>query len=103
MLQSVKEFFIRREISRLIAEKGCITGAVVWLNAAPGRKRGVAAIFLGVGAAMHHMGWDDWAKHAESGAQLLQYVEPGVDFVGLIMAILGFGHTVIRPTAGTSE
>lgn len=100
MMGKLKEFFLRREITKFVKEQGWITGAFAWLNAAPGRKRGLAALLLGASAALKYLGHVALADHADHAAQVIEQIGPGLDIVGLIMMVIGFGHTVVRPTAG---
>ena len=95
----IKEFFIRREITKLVREQGIFTGVIAWFNAAPGRKRGAAALLFALSAFLKYMGNAAWADHAERAVQVIEAIEPGVDIVGLVMLAIGFRQPVKRATA----
>lgn len=98
MFGQIKEFFLRREISKLVQEQGYVTGVITWFTAVPGRKRGAAALILGVSASMRYLGHAAFSEHMDQAAQFIQDLQPGMDIVGGLMLILGFGHAVKRPT-----
>lgn len=74
-----------------------ITAAIAWLNAAPGRKRGVAAILLGISAAVRAFGHTEAAQAVEAFNEAVQmYVVPGMDIAGFLFAVVGILHAKSR-------
>lgn len=99
MVSKLREFFIRREIGQLIREQGWIAGTVAWFNAAPGRKRGAAALFFALSAGLKYLGHEAWARRADDAVAVINAIEPGVDILALAMLALGFKGPVKRAIA----
>ena len=77
-----------------------LASVITWLNAVPGRKRGVAAALLGLAAALRALGHEHWAGAAETANLWVQtYLVPGADLAGGLMAIVGFLHAAVRRAA----
>jgi hypothetical protein len=74
-----------------------IEKAVEWLNAVPGRKRGLAAILLGASAAVRAFGHTEAAQSIEAINEVAQtYLVPGMDVVGFVFAVVGVWHSKAR-------
>lgn len=69
---------------------GKIAAAIAWLNAVPGRKRGIAAVLLGSSAALRALGHAGIADSLTALDGVVQtYLIPGADVGGMVMAVWG--------------
>lgn len=94
----LRDWLIRKQLTSYLAEAlPTLTKAVLWLNAAPGRKRGVAAALLGAAAALRVLGHAEAAEGATTLNTWVQtYLTPGTDIVGSIIALAGLLHAAVR-------
>ena len=68
---------------------------VEWLNAYPGRKKGVAAILLGFGTSLRVLGLEPDAQALEGFNNIVQGLSTSSDMAGVLMAVWGFVHPLI--------
>lgn len=62
---------------------------IEWLNAVPGRKRGIAAALLALSAILRVYGQAELAGTAEAANEVIQtYIVPGADVLGVILALV---------------
>jgi hypothetical protein len=74
---------------------GPILKGIEWLNAYPGRKRGVAAILLGFGTSLRVFGLEPDAQAIEGFNTIVQGVSTSSDIAGVLMGIWGILHPLI--------
>ena len=93
-----KQWWIERGLRRLLEDNmSQLMKVVTWLNAVPGRKRGVAAVLLGVAAALRTLGHTSLADSVAGANQIAQnYLVPGMDLGGFVMAVVGLWHAKVR-------
>ncbi len=84
---------IKRYLGRNPDMKQKFDAVVTWLNAVPGRKRGIAAALLGIAEVLRVYGHSDYAEITDAINGVIQgYVVPGCDMTGFIFAIVGLVH-----------
>lgn len=87
----VREWFIRREVDGF--ERGHMKqwqAVKDWLNAEPGRKRGVGAVLLGVAAACDYLGKAQVAEGVRALNVAVQSIEATTALSGLAMTVWGW-------------
>lgn len=87
----LRDWLIRREAEGFEREHMKQFQAVKdWLNAEPGRKRGIAAALLGLAAAADALGKVEIAEGARAVNGIVQSIETTTAISGLILAAWGW-------------
>lgn len=87
----LKDFFIRREANGFEKEHEMQWQQIKdWLNAEPGRKRGIGAVLLGLGAALNSLGHPQAAQGAELANEIIQGLSATSSISGVVMAGWGW-------------
>src|ERR1051325_11212100 len=90
LAQKIEAAFIRFKAPGL-GEK--LAAVVAWLNAKPGRKRGVAAAFGAASVILRVYGHTSAADYFTYANDVIQnYVTPGCDLVAITLAFVGWIH-----------
>jgi len=74
---------------------GKLRDVVEWLNAMPGRKRGVAALLLGIGTSLRVLGLEPYAQGIEGFNTLLQGLTTMSDLAGLVVGAWALLHPLL--------
>lgn len=98
LFSGFKEAIAKRAVVKALEKHMSKVKAVIdWLNAEPGRKRGIAAALLAGAAALRALGHSDLAHGFEQFNDIVQnIVVPGMDLGGFVTAIWGLGHSLAR-------
>jgi hypothetical protein len=87
----VREWLIRREADGFEKEHAMQWQAIKdWLNAEPGRKRGIGAALLGIAAAADALGHTDVAEGVRAVNVAVQTVQVTTALSGVLMAGWGW-------------
>ena len=87
----LREWFLRRQADGFEKEHAMKWQAIKdWLNAEPGRKRGIGAVLLGVAAAADALGKAEIGEGARFLNQVVQVIEPATAISGLVMTAWGW-------------
>jgi len=73
-----------------------ILAGIKWLNALPGRKRGLAAILLGFGTSLRVLGLDHEGQAVEGFNTILQGLSTSSDIAGAGMGFWALIHPLIE-------
>jgi hypothetical protein len=94
LIQKAKAALVKFSIGQALGGSvDKIKAVVVWLNAAPGRKRGLSAILLGVAAALRGVGKLQVADTVDAiNAWSQTYLVPNMEVVGALVGLWGYLH-----------
>lgn len=87
----LKDWFIRREVDGF--ERGHMKqfqAVKDWLNAEPGRKRGIGAALLGVAVVLEQLGHGQAAEGVRAANVVVQSIETTTALSGIVMTVWGW-------------
>jgi hypothetical protein len=85
----------RKALKHELGDEGMnkLTAFVTWLNAVPGRKRGIGFALVGLAAAFQAAGKAQWAQGVTTANDWIQtQLVPGMDIVGGLIGVWGLIH-----------
>lgn len=87
----LRDWFIRREVDGFEKEHVMQWQAIKdWLNAAPGRKRGIGAGLLGVAVVLEQLGHGQAAEGVRAANVIVQSIETTTAISGIAMTAWGW-------------